>query len=164
MADITVVENVVDLWVNATQTQQDFIMLRRLYPSDNATCKAMNPPISHSLPIQWRKRHENFVKLEKAFHQQPIASALMYFNELLPIALVTLKQAMIDGKIKSSQVEAAKAVPKLMIELEQLKMSKKNQGKLEVKWKDKYDDKEPVPNRTTVPALPSPADDNRVSG
>jgi hypothetical protein len=163
MADITVVENVVDRWVNASQAQQDFIMLRRLYPSDNKTCKAMNPPINHATPIQWRKRDENFVELERAFKEQPIASALMYFNELLPIALVTLKQAMIDGKIKSSQVEAAKAVPKLMIELEQLKMSKKNQRKLEVKWKDKYDDGKPVPDNLTVPALPSAGDNTSVS-
>ena len=164
MADITVVERVDELWVKASQLQKDFLMLCRLYPNDNQICNAMLPPISHCTPIQWRKRDGNFVKLESLFHSVPIETALMYLYDQLGEAVVILHRAMRGEKITRIQFEAAKTIPKLMMDAEVLRLAKKKSGKLEVKWKDKYDDGEPVTDNPTVLALPSAADNNSVSG
>jgi hypothetical protein len=162
MADITVVENVVDRWQRASQTQRDFLMNRRLYPNDSQTCKGMG--INHATPIQWRKRDENFIELERDFNLQPIETTLMYLQDLFPISLATLHKAMIDKDFKGHQVEAAKAVNRLMIDLyEQMKQSQRKQEKREVSFKKGYDTNTTA-DRTPLLTTPNTGDSPPVEG
>jgi hypothetical protein len=160
MSDITLVENVVDRWRKATQTQKDFLINRRLYPNDSQTCKAIG--ITHANPIHWRDNDENFAELERTFNLQPIETALMYLQDLFAISLATLHKAMVDKNIKGHQVEAAKAVNRLMIDLEQLKQTKK-QGKREVSFKKNYDT-DTTADRTPLLTTPDPGDSTPVEG
>lgn len=142
MSDLELKANISDLWQAATGTQRVFLMNRILYPSDRQTCEYMG--ISHTNPIKWRKEDENYVKLENLYLTQPTEIALMYLRDLYPVALSTLHKAMMDEKMKGTQVDAAKAIHKACVDLEYLKRDE-SRRKFKLGAKDKYDDNDDKP-------------------